>query len=105
MASPGVAYRLEHWADHDPAAPYDAITCIEATEHFASDALDADAKVDVYRAFFERCAGWLRPGGRVGLQLICLDGVGHAGSRAGPRAALRADPDRDLPRVDAGVAR
>ena len=80
---PGVAYRLEHWADHDPAEPYDAITCIEATEHFASDALDADAKVDVYRAFFERCAGWLRPGGRVGLQLICLDGVGHDGSRPG----------------------
>ena len=80
---PSVDYRLEHWADHEPAAPYDAITCIEATEHFASDALDADAKVDVYRAFFERCAGWLRPGGRVGLQLICLDDVGHDGSRAG----------------------
>ena len=82
-AVPGVEYRLEHWADHEPAAPYDAITCIEATEHFASDALDADAKVEVYRAFFERCAAWLRPGGRVGLQLICLDDVGHDGSRGG----------------------
>jgi cyclopropane-fatty-acyl-phospholipid synthase len=80
---PGVVFELEHWADHQPDRPYDAITCIEATEHFASDALDTDAKVDVYRAFFERCATWLRPGGRVGLQLICLDDVGHAGSRAG----------------------
>jgi cyclopropane-fatty-acyl-phospholipid synthase len=80
---PGVSVRLEHWADHDPEEPYDAITCIEATEHFASDRVDADAKVEIYRSFFERCAGWLRPGGRIGLQLICLDNVGHAGSRAG----------------------
>jgi len=80
---PGVDYRLESWVDHQPTDPYDAITCIEATEHFASDALDVDGKVEVYRTFFERCASWLRPEGRVGLQLICLDNVGHAGSRAG----------------------
>ena len=80
---PGVEFRLESWTDHDPAQGYDAITCIEATEHFATDALDADEKVEVYRAFFERCASWLPPGGRVGLQLICLDNVGHRGSRAG----------------------
>ena len=73
--------------------PYDAITCIEATEHFASDRLSADEKVEVYRAFFERAASWLRPGGRLGLQLICLDNVGHAGSRpaAGPFTDLILD--------------
>ena len=84
---PGVQSRVESWVDHRPAAAYDAITCIEATEHLASDRLDADAKVEVYRAFFSRCAEWLRPGGRLGLQLICLDNVGHAGSRAGRGAA------------------
>ena len=63
--------------------PYDAISCIEATEHLASDALGADEKVEVYRAFFHRCAEWLRDDGRLGLQLICLDNVGHEGSRAG----------------------
>src|SRR5437879_3151568 len=73
----------QHWADHEPGAPYDAITCIEATEHFASAALSPDEKVEVYRGFFDRAASWLRPGGRMGLQLICLDNVGHAGSRAG----------------------
>jgi cyclopropane-fatty-acyl-phospholipid synthase len=78
-----VSYLLRNWADHDPGEPYDAVTCIEATEHFASDALNPDEKVEVYRAFFERAASWLRPGGRMGLQLICLDNVGHAGSRAG----------------------
>jgi cyclopropane-fatty-acyl-phospholipid synthase len=78
-----VSYLLRSWVDHEPDEPYDAVTCIEATEHFASDTLSPDEKVEVYRAFFERAASWLRPGGRMGLQLICLDNVGHAGSRPG----------------------
>jgi cyclopropane-fatty-acyl-phospholipid synthase len=84
---PNVEFRLESWVDHHPAAPYDAIACIEATEHLACDRLSADQKVDVYRAFFERCAAWLHDSGRMGLQLICLDNVGHEGSRAGRGAA------------------
>jgi hypothetical protein len=51
------------------------------SEHLASDRLTADEKVDVYRAFFERCAAWLDDEGQMGLQLICLDNVGHEGSR------------------------
>ena len=66
--------------------------------------LDADEKVEVYRAFFERAASWLRRGGRLGLQLICLDDVGHEGSRPRTWPVVGADPDRDLPRVDARVA-
>src|SRR5262245_44152293 len=83
----GVDYLVESWVDHRPDRPYDAIACIEMTEHLASDRLTADEKVDVYRAFFERCASWLHDEGRVGLQLICLDNVGHAGSRPGRGAA------------------
>jgi len=79
----GVSYLLQNWTEHEPSEPYDAITCIEATEHFASETLSPDEKVEVYRAFFGRAASWLRPGGRMGLQLICLDNVGHAGSRPG----------------------
>jgi cyclopropane-fatty-acyl-phospholipid synthase len=78
---PGVDYRVESWVDHHPDRPYDAITCIEMSEHLASDRLTADEKVDVYRAFFERCAAWLDDEGQMGLQLICLDNVGHEGSR------------------------
>jgi len=78
---PNVEYRVESWVDHQPEKPYDAITCIEMTEHLASDRLSADEKVEVYRAFFERCAAWLQSEGRLGLQLICLDNVGHEGSR------------------------
>ena len=47
---------------------------------------DSDDKVDVYREFFESAASWLRPGGRMGLQLICLDGVGEQASRLGQTA-------------------
>ena len=91
---PGVEFRMESWVDHRPARAYDAITCIEATEHLASDALDDEEKVEVYRAFFARCAAWLRDGGRLGLQLICLDNVGHDGSRPGR------GPASELIRVD-----
>jgi cyclopropane-fatty-acyl-phospholipid synthase len=93
-AVPGVDYRLESWVDHEPTARYDAVTCVEATEHFASDRLDPDGKVAVYEAFFDRCADWLRDGGRVGLQLICLDNVGHEASRPGR------GPASELIRVD-----
>ena len=81
--APRISYSIQNWVDHEPGQPYDAITCIEATEHFASDTLSPDEKVEVYRAFFERAASWLQPGGKMGLQLICLDNVSHAGSRAG----------------------
>ena len=101
---PGVSYLLQSWTDHEPSEPYDAITCIEATEHFASETLSPDEKVEVYRAFFERAASWLRPGGRMGLQLICLDNVGHAGSRAGRGPFADLILERHLPRVDARVA-
>ena len=67
---PGVSYRLQSWRDHEPDETYDAIACVEATEHFASDRLTPDEKVEVYREFFRRAASWLRPGGRLGLQLI-----------------------------------
>ncbi len=88
--APAVEFRLESWVDHEPAEPYGAITCVEATEHFASDRCSAQEKVEVYGRFFERCASWLEPDGRLGLQLICLDQVGHAGSRPrrGPLSEL-----------------
>jgi cyclopropane-fatty-acyl-phospholipid synthase len=93
-ATPRVDFRKESWVDHQPAARYDAITCIEATEHWASDRLAADEKVAVYREFFARCAAWLNDGGRLGLQLIILDNVGHEGSRAGR------GPSSELIRLD-----
>ena len=79
----GVTIREQSWSDHEPEGPYDAIVCIEASEHFARDGLAVEDKVAAYRAFFERAASWLRPGGRLGLQAICLDNAGHQESLSG----------------------
>ena len=101
---PGVQYLVESWVDHDLTAAYDAITCIEATEHLASDRLDADAKVEVYRAFFERCAGWLRAGRTARAATDLSRQRRTRGQPRGPRRRLRADSPRHLSRVHAGVA-
>ena len=82
-STPGTTFLLQSWADHHPLRSYDVITAIESTEHFASDACDSDTKVAVYREFFESAASWLKPDGRMGLELICLDGVGEQASRLG----------------------
>lgn len=89
---PDAEFRLQSWVDHEPERPYDVIACIEATEHFASDQLAPDEKVEVYREFFARAASWLLPGGRLGLQLICLDNAGPATSHTpGPFTDLIRD--------------
>jgi cyclopropane-fatty-acyl-phospholipid synthase len=41
-AVPDVSYVRQSWADHRPEHPYDAITAIESTEHFASETCDSD---------------------------------------------------------------
>lgn len=60
--------RVENWADHRPAEPYDAIISIGAFEHFADMGLNRSGRIAAYRAFFERCHEWLPPGGRLALQ-------------------------------------
>jgi cyclopropane-fatty-acyl-phospholipid synthase len=92
-AVPGVEFRVESWVHHRPVQLYDAATCIEMSEHLAHDQLSVDEKVDVYRSFFERVADLLTEDGRFGLQLICLDNLGHAASRHGltPTANLILD--------------
>lgn len=60
--------RAENWFDHKPDTPYDAIIAIEAIEHFAGSTMWRAKRVARYRAFFQRCHSWLRPGGRLSLQ-------------------------------------
>jgi cyclopropane-fatty-acyl-phospholipid synthase len=68
-----VEVRLEDWRDHRPATGYDAIISIGAFEHFASTELSRSERRAVYAAFFDRCAGWLPPGGRLSLQTIAYE--------------------------------
>jgi len=47
-----VSYLLQNWTGHEPGEPYDAVTCIEATEHFASETLTPDEKAQMKKALF-----------------------------------------------------
>jgi cyclopropane-fatty-acyl-phospholipid synthase len=67
---PRLEVRVEHWHDHVPAAPYDAIFSIESIEAFVKPGLSRAEKVGTYRALFERCHAWTRPGGRLSFQFI-----------------------------------
>lgn len=103
-AGPRIDVRVEHWADHAPAAVYDAITSIGAFEHFAEPGLTRAARVGAYRAFFAACAGWLAPGGRLSLQTIAyppgFDRAAYDASDYGAFVRAKIFPQSDLPTLD-----
>lgn len=82
--------RAENWFDHVPDAPYDSIIAIEAIEHFAGSTLWRSRRVDRYRAFFERCHSWLRPGGGLALQCNAWNDRGWLASMVLPASVLAA---------------
>jgi len=92
----GVEVRVESWTDHVPAAPYNSIISIGAFEHFARPS-DRPVRVKGYRDFFERCYGWLNPGGWMSLQSIGL-GATDRGVE-GQFVAENIFPESDLPRL------
>jgi cyclopropane-fatty-acyl-phospholipid synthase len=96
MNLPGVEVRVESWSDHVPAASYDSIISIGAFEHFARPSSRA-VRVRGYREFFERCYGWLNPGGWMSLQTIGLGSVDHGVE--GQFVAENIFPESDLPRL------
>jgi cyclopropane-fatty-acyl-phospholipid synthase len=96
MGLPGVEVRVESWSDHTPDAPYDAIISIGAFEHFARPS-SRETRVRGYRDFFERCYGWLNPGGWMSLQSIGLGTVDRGVE--GQFIAENIFPESDLPRL------
>jgi len=94
---PGVEVRQEHWVDHAPVEPYDAIVSVEAFEAFARNGLSSDEKIAVYREFFRRCHEWLAPGGRLSLQLIAYGNSGPEDLDAFISGEIF--PESDLPRL------
>lgn len=100
-ALPGVEVRVESWADHKPAQPYDALVSIGAFEHFARPGAPRREKLAGYRDFFRACHDWLVPGGRLGLQTMA---VGTGRLRGEDLRAIRfigreLFPQSTLPRV------
>lgn len=97
LGHPRIEVRLESWFDHRPDAFYDAIISLGAFEHFARiDATPAD-KLAGYRAYFERCHAWLRPGGWMGIQTVAWGNMGREDLGAFVKNDLF--PESDLPRL------
>ena len=92
-----IEIRLESWADHHPAEPYDAIISVGAFEHFTRPHDDSAAKIAIYRGFFSRCRDMLAAGARMSLQTIAY---GDANSDV-PIGPLIEDmfPESELPHL------
>ena len=73
-----------------------SIHSISAFEHFAR-LCNRPERVRGYRDFFERCYGWLNPGGWMSLQSIGL-GAADRGVE-GQFVAENIFPESDLPRL------
>lgn len=97
LAHPGITARLESWADHQPAQPYDGIVSIGAFEHFARLDQTAEEKIEGYRQFFRFCHRNLVPNGRMSLQTITYE---NADKRNFSQFfATQIFPESDLPHL------
>ena len=71
LGDPRLEVRLEPWQDHAADEPYDAAFSICAIEHFARPGLSRLERIGIYRGFFRKLHGLMRPGATLGLQTIC----------------------------------
>jgi cyclopropane-fatty-acyl-phospholipid synthase len=64
------------WQEFTPEnGPFDAIIAMGSPEHFVSPAdYDAGEQDNIYRTFFDYCHGLLKPGGRIGGQMMTFNG-------------------------------
>lgn len=96
--NPRIEVHLQSWEDVVLPEPVDGAISIGAFEHFAQPHQDRARKVSIYRDFFERTYGLLKPAGRLSLQTIYW----QAADRALARAIVPNDvfPESDLPYLD-----
>jgi cyclopropane-fatty-acyl-phospholipid synthase len=100
---PGIEVRLESWADHTPARPYDAVISVGAFEHFARSDWEDPAKVAAYRAFFSRCHDFLKPDGWMSLQTIAYGNLDRRKVRTSSEARFIVQeifPESELPTLE-----
>ncbi len=64
------------YRDWKPAEPYDGLVSIEMIDHLCSPAQAREGKaVDIYRAYFNKLAEWVKPGAHFGFQAILTNRV------------------------------
>jgi cyclopropane-fatty-acyl-phospholipid synthase len=95
----GVSVRLESWADHAPAQPYDAAISIGAFEHFAQYGVSQDEKLAGYRRFFGKMHALLAPGGRLSLQTMAYGTIPRGARHRDLFIATEIFPESDFPRL------
>ncbi|MER7198964.1 hypothetical protein CG723_31250 [Streptomyces sp. CB01635] len=98
---PGCEVRAENWFDHEPDRPYDAIIAIEVMEHCAGNTMWRAKRVARYREFFQHCHSWLRPAGRLSVQVNAWNERGWLASLVLPPQQL--DPHRSGVRERLGL--
>ena len=73
---PGVKTWCVDYRDYAPAQKYDALISIEMIDHLCSPEQAREGKaVDLYRAYFKKCAEWVKPGACFGFQAILRNRV------------------------------
>jgi len=97
-ARPKIDVRMESWTRFAPDAPFDAVISVGALEHFAKPTDSQEAKIAVYRDFFERCRSWLKPTGRMSLQTIAFGAMVRSEASAFMNDVIF--PESDLPALE-----
>lgn len=73
---PGVQTYVADYAKYDPAEKYDALQSIEMIDHLCSPAQSHKGMaIELYRAYFEKCHSWVKPGACFGFQAILRNRV------------------------------
>jgi cyclopropane-fatty-acyl-phospholipid synthase len=68
---PRARFILCDYHDYVPEKPYDALVSVEMIDHLCSPAqARAGQAVELYRAYFNKLAGWVKPGSYFGFQAI-----------------------------------
>jgi cyclopropane-fatty-acyl-phospholipid synthase len=99
LGLPETEVKLEHWRDHRPRQPYDAIVSIGAFEHFAHRGLTAQERIQIYSEFFAACYQWLPARGVLSLQTIAFDDDGESDGPVGSFYETDVFPSSTLPRL------
>jgi cyclopropane-fatty-acyl-phospholipid synthase len=73
---PGVWIKVIDYKDYEPAEKYDALVSIEMIDHLCSPKQANEGKaIDIYREYFRKLHGWVKPGACFGFQAILRNRV------------------------------
>ena len=73
---PGVDVQVCDYKDYEPKEKYDALISIEMIDHLCSPAqANKGQAVDLYRSYFQKLHGWVKPGAYFGFQAILRNRV------------------------------